>query len=830
MLLSDQQVTRGSPKLSHASAASALAHANQKPVEIWRPGRYVEAEKAALCMKDFTPPEIPLPSTGYSAEGLGAAILAVREQRSIQASQKHDIEIQQSLAQEKARQEKALRAAAGAYATRKRADSAPSEPVIRSEPRFARTAAGACQQVPVEEETPPDEMDKAMEASRVSHRTNTNAKLYAASLPITSAAEERSRQNSLRAAALSMAKDMYETTRSKGDPDTDVDPAIHAAQRGHDQAESRKSVSGAGDAAGRNAWTLQEAAQKRAAEKLARLRNEHAEMQAYYGTAPRRQRSLLTTRRRRASTDTDASQMDAEQSRHIRHQMTSLRSQLDRVDEQRQQDRDLLMEAARRNVDQAMQDLDMRMWADIGRAPPSVQKQWDEAAEARARRETESVEMSGADVNANRVDIGGRRYIDMADVEAVARSRIQPTLDEITDQAEHQRANELEEQLDAKERERRAAIAREREAEMRALTKQKRGQYSRREVLSGIWTNRRADASKRESKGPSFFQLLRRKSKRVPEEKPETVPETETPKEEDDLPPVEPPGAQGAAAATGAATETSSTSEAATAAEGEREPVAEAAPADTAPAVEAPTTGVAPAEPEAARPSGEQATASEPLEEPEAAGASTILAAASATDQRDTTAVGGMHTVRPITSPKADSKLKNWFRDRLVRRSSGPIPVYPNQPGPDANTDSQIGFSGGAALRESNEPRGAALSSHPVSKDDIEEGSTNGNGAEVSRMSTYDSTSSEQEQSANGKSKRQRLRNSFMKTVGRSNQGPKMNGTKGSPKKTEASGSKETDTGVQGLRNSAVEQGLPVPPVLGESTSTGRGSRFSEDL
>ena len=73
--------TRATTDLSHASAASALAHANQKPIEIWRPGRLTDAEKAAYHVKDFSPPEIPLPSTGYSAEGLGAAILAVREQR-----------------------------------------------------------------------------------------------------------------------------------------------------------------------------------------------------------------------------------------------------------------------------------------------------------------------------------------------------------------------------------------------------------------------------------------------------------------------------------------------------------------------------------------------------------------------------------------------------------------------------------------------------------------------------------------------------------------------------------------------------------------------------
>jgi hypothetical protein len=251
------------------------------------------------------------------------------------------------------------------------------------------------------------------------------------------------------------------------------------------------------------------------------------------------------------------------------------------------------------------------------------------------------------------------------------------------------------------------------------------------------------------------------------------------------------------------------------------------------------------------------AAAQEPFEGPETPGAATVFAAGPDAaplkvvndpvsldentgtlryhpEQRDAAAVGGvspMHTVSPITSPRADSKLKTWFRDRLVRRSSGPIPVYPHQPGPDYNTDSEVGFSGGAALRE-QESRGAALSSHPVTGEDLDRRSTNGNGAEVSKMSTYDSTSSEQVESS---SKRQRLRKSFMKSMGRSNQDSKTNGIDGKSHSRTASGvnsdSRESDSGIRSLRNSAIEQGLPIPPVLGDNASTtGRESRFSEDL
>lgn len=409
--------------------------------------------------------------------------------------------------------------------------------------------------------------------------------------------------------------------------------------------------------------------------------------------------------------------------------------------------------------------------------------------------------------------------------------------------------------------------------------------------------------SKRQSKGINFFQLLRRKSRRVPDEKPVAEEEaadvatdkaTESPTGEDSR------VAEGSAAATGAgaaavtgaattaetvpAVEITPTSDASNAPEvapttessaraeedaSTREIRNVSPPGQTVPAVE--TVASVPEDAaaedasatEAKSPQGLStpsgvAAAQEPFEGPETPGAATVFAAGPNAaplkvvddpvsldentgtpryfpDQQDAAAVGGvspMPTVHPITSPRADSKLRTWFRDRLVRRSSGPIPVYPHQPGPDFNTDSEVGFSGGAALREQNGSRGAALSSHPVTGDDLDRRSTNGNGAEVSKMSTYDSTSSGQVESS---SKRQRLRKSFMKTIGRSNQDSKTNGIDRNSHSRTASGvipdPKESDSGIRSLRNSAVEQGLPVPPAIGDNASTtGRESRFSEDL
>lgn len=155
--------------------------------------------------------------------------------------------------------------------------------------------------------------------------------------------------------------------------------------------------------------------------------------------------------------------------------MTSLRTKLDAVDEQREKDRALLLEAAKRNVDATMQDMELRVCAQTGRAPPSVRKEWEEAALARAEQDVRNLdaELSYED----KVNLGLSKYMDMSEIEALARSRLQPTFDEITNRAETERAKALEERLDEEERQRQLEIDRQREADTRAEEKREKGQY-----------------------------------------------------------------------------------------------------------------------------------------------------------------------------------------------------------------------------------------------------------------------------------------------------------------------------------------------------------------
>ncbi|KAJ5309167.1 hypothetical protein N7508_004546 [Penicillium antarcticum] len=838
----------GTPNLSHASAASALAHANRKPVEVWQPpARQPAAEKAAYSVKDYTPPQPPQAPTGHSAAGLGAALLAVRGEQRTAPAQKPTHKRGISVDQHRDRyytavggdpQEKALQAATGAYTQScQRADSAPCEPGP-SEVPLSRSAAGASRHVRMGSDVPLGHLDNANEVSRISHIANTNAKLYTSNPPVQAEIEEQNYKNSLRAASISMAKDMYKVNGTKEETKEEtggVDPAVLAAQKGQSQLGYRKTVSSTDRSALRSAIALQDAAQKRAAEKLALMHDENAEYLEYYGTAPQPPRSRLTTRRKRTSSDADASQIDAEQSRHIRNQMSSLRTKMDQVDTRRTKDRELLMQAARRNVDATLQDMETRYYAKTGRAPPSVQRSWDEVAQERVRQEAEASEVAAAE--GERVNIGGQRYMDMADVEAVARTRLQPALDEITDNAEQRRAEELEARLDAEEKQRHAAVERQREAELRELEKQEKG------------TNKRENKSEGKVSIPKFF-LWRKKGKRARVEESETAQaQPVSPVAQDTVGVVEPtPSGTADIDASIRTIPEEASSEA-------RVVASESEVAATEPEVGTKEPEEATNEPEVAAATGTLAATAPSMSVASAAEADRTTgtdvppavprrqSAPLQTEPRDAAASTSGSTMihhfeRPVSSPRADSKLKTWFRDRLVRRSSGPVPVYPHQPGPDFNTDSEPAFQGGAALTGRDETRGAALSSHPMAGSDSvpvhnRSSSYYSNDYDMAKSRTQDSSpESITQQNGNGK-KPSRLRRTFLKSVSRGSDEPMTNGPGDSRRGSEVPSAKSKDTAgtdLQNLRNSAAEQGLPAPPPIGETGSVARESRFSEDL
>lgn len=206
---------------------------------------------------------------------------------------------------------------------------------------------------------------------------------------------------------------------------------------------------------------------------------------------------------------------------------------------------------------------------------------------------------------------------------------------------------------------------------------------------------------------------------------------------------------------------------------------------------------------------------------------------------------GGVAT----TSKKPESKLRTWFKGRLGRR-----PREAQQVSMEEEREEAPGPTGGAALATAEDARGAALSSHPVTGVDLaqmQNGGTNGNG-DFGRLSTAEDLNrqlSEGERPlSTGEKRRSRFRASLMRIVSRNSQGPKTNGVVAHDEDTRrhSRGEEHSHHDDQGhhdahrhaaaeredLRESAAEQGLLVPPAIGEqgSYSTARESRFSEDL
>lgn len=452
--LSNLKVPGSRPGFSHASAVAALAHAKS---------RQLEAEKqaaAAFYVQD-------LRSDVSSHGGYRTGASARRDRSSISnvppSTEISAADLTSEARREITEREKAVSAARGAlYSTRKRAESAPSKAP------YAISAAGQLKY-----------LDNAMEASRIQHLTNVNPQLFTASPPVAQEIEDQRRKSVLQAAAVSMARDMYSLAEAT-EPEQFY-PSAPVTRTNHGRVRQKRSASRPEAGAIQRAVSLQETAQKLAAQKLASMQDDTAVYREYYGIEPQTTRSSLPTRRRRLSMDSDVSEFDVERSREIRHQMTSLRTKLDAVDEQREKDRALLMVAAKKNVDAVLQDMEMRVCAETGRAPPSLQKEWEEAALARAQKDIQDTDTQYA--SGERVNLGAQQFVNMSDVEALARSRLQPTFDEITDRAETERAKELERRLDAEENQRREIIARQREADL--LAEEKRQKASMKQELKG---------------------------------------------------------------------------------------------------------------------------------------------------------------------------------------------------------------------------------------------------------------------------------------------------------------------------------------------------------
>jgi len=225
--------------------------------------------------------------------------------------------------------------------------------------------------------------------------------------------------------------------------------------------------------------TLQDAAQRLAAERLAKIDNQHeqAAFRDYYGYPTQKRRSRLSFRgsnsnRRRAASAGDGVINDSDsddefRARRVRNRQSQLNNSLAQVDaKKRTDDRANLMAAAERKVQAQMDKLDKKVFDETGKMSPAMTEDWDNKARARAVAASE-VRMQ----HQGQVHIGGGKYLDQSEIDAIAEKRVRPTLDDINEKAEKQRAKDEEARLDEEERKREARSVKQRQVGLKAEEK-----------------------------------------------------------------------------------------------------------------------------------------------------------------------------------------------------------------------------------------------------------------------------------------------------------------------------------------------------------------------
>lgn len=480
---------------SSAEAAASLANANHQTFEYWKPDTSQAASRAAIVAKDYKATELWQPPK--TSTGSRAAALAAKDARSIEAWHPEATEAGNSAAGQAMRgnglssqatsgftmegHNKALLAATGAMSGRKRSGSSPvtksTYPDSENSAANALSAASFANKsslrgVQARKDTTSSPLSSTMDAAqlKIAAVTNLSREMYTSNPPVAPEVEEKNRQAGQRAAAISMAKQMYEVQQRAIAQAQEVDRSDShvAASYLHNRKQSTNPLEESYQSPPQYV-NLQEAAQKLAAERLAKLHDEHAAYRNYYGTnaSPQSRLSVRNRPRRRASSDGDAHTAEDDNSKPLRSEMSLIKENPAQVDAQkRQKDRDLLMAAAQRNVKASMQSMDEKVFAETGRPSPAMVEDWELKANARAKAASEA-----RMVNHGKVNIGGGKYLDQSEIDEIAAKRVQPTLDEISEKAAIQRARDAEIQREEQERNRLAAAKAQDERERNLKTK-----------------------------------------------------------------------------------------------------------------------------------------------------------------------------------------------------------------------------------------------------------------------------------------------------------------------------------------------------------------------
>lgn len=453
-------------KGSAASAAATLGWANKRSPGLWRPGVSTSASTAAIMAEDYkSAPAREPPATSH---GANAALLAAQSATSHGASKPSladgAVSAPTSTFKSTSRpnpryttsgaleRHRSLLAAQGAVARRQRADSAPIP--RESYPDEANAAANALNAATRAHRAP-------LEGTGAVPYTTMDKQMFTSRPPVKPEVDEQKRADVLHASAIAMAKKMYNQQQKMIEAKKVY--TGKASVRGNLEVSS--SISD--DTQPAQLTTLQDAAYKQAQARLARMQEKNTQnknLQDYYGTTHLSQcRSIKGKLRKRSLSDGVVIE-DQRRSQQIKKEMSFFSNRLSEIDEhKRQQDQELLLAAAQRNVHERLKGMDAKIATETGMVPPPTLTQW----ELNSRAIAQSRALQKGARQPGKVDLGAGIQMDQEDINAIAARRIQPILDEINAKAEleHTRQLELRLETEKKREEQEAEKARQREVQ-----------------------------------------------------------------------------------------------------------------------------------------------------------------------------------------------------------------------------------------------------------------------------------------------------------------------------------------------------------------------------
>nr|POF03040.1 hypothetical protein CFP56_70043 [Quercus suber] len=538
--VAERQVVRENPlgddgKLSSKSAATSLKYAKATELPSF-PSTGLSADsagKAAMLAKDYKMKDLWQPEA--SQAGSRAALLAHRDGGKLDLWQ-HTPSAAGNSAATMAMKNKGLspqldygytadgksRALLAATLSvnqgRKRAGSTPT-PAPPAYPDSKNSAANALSAATASHragsKTATDGWNsEANQAARVQN-LKAGKEWFGDRPPVDIDPDDTKHQAALHASAKSMAKQMYDYQNQKAAAQ-DVTSGTAGAQAAHANQTPQEQKDVKQEAL--KYIHLQDAAHKLAQERLAKVDKnmEAARYREYYGyggeqaqqSSPRRQANRLSMRgrqRNRAMSEGGSTLDDSddeEQARRIRTQMSQLSSGVNTVDEKkRSNDRAKLMAAAEKRVHDRMHDMDERVFQDTGKVPPAMMEEWENKARKRAQEEREQQAQ-----NPGKTHIGGGKFIDTSEIEAIAAARLKPTLDQITDTAEKKRARD--EEIRA-EKEQQELVKRQEKAEKK---QEKDEQKRTRDEEKAVAKQQKEEAKARKDEEKRIAQENKRKS------------------------------------------------------------------------------------------------------------------------------------------------------------------------------------------------------------------------------------------------------------------------------------------------------------------------------